>query len=142
MEINVLLTFLLLIILGAGYQHFSNPERAANHFTYQTEDSLYSALIGAKPVESTAQKSEPIPNPPPFRTNADMKPSAAAGTVNINTASLDELDQLPGIGPKTAQKIIAYREQNGKFNSVDDLLDVKGIGDKKLAKLRQYARVK
>lgn len=62
--------------------------------------------------------------------------TAVAGPVNLNTASLAELDTLPGVGPATAQAIIDHREQQGPYRSVDDLLDVRGIGDAKLAELR------
>lgn len=61
--------------------------------------------------------------------------TAASGRVNINTASADELDALPGIGPATAEKIIADREANGPFSAVEDLKRVSGIGDKKYAEL-------
>ena len=56
--------------------------------------------------------------------------------MNLNTASPAELETLPGVGPATAQAIIDHREQQGPFRSVDDLLDVRGIGDAKLAELR------
>lgn len=56
--------------------------------------------------------------------------------VNINTADADELDTLPGVGPSTAQAIIDDRTQNGPFKSVDDLMRVSGIGEKKLEKMR------
>lgn len=57
------------------------------------------------------------------------------GKVNINTASADQLDALPGVGPSTAQKIVADREANGPFVSPEDLKRVSGIGDKKFAAL-------
>jgi competence protein ComEA len=55
---------------------------------------------------------------------------AADGKVNINTASVDELTQLQKVGPKTAERIVAYRDANGPFKSVDDLKSVKGVGEK------------
>jgi competence protein ComEA len=56
--------------------------------------------------------------------------------VNINTATAEELDSLPGIGPTTAQKIIDYREKNGQYTSIEDLKKIGGIGDKTLDKFR------
>lgn len=66
---------------------------------------------------------------------------AAAGPVNINTANLDELVALSGIGPAKAQAIIDHRKAHGPFKSVDDLKDVKGIGAKRLEKLRSAITV-
>ena len=62
--------------------------------------------------------------------------AAASGKVNINTATAAELDTLPGIGPVKAQSIIAYREANGSFSSIEDLILVDGIGEKTMAELR------
>ena len=56
--------------------------------------------------------------------------------VNLNTASLEQLISLPGVGKKKAAAIIEYRTKNGKFESVDDIVNVKGIGKKILEKLR------
>lgn len=67
--------------------------------------------------------------------------AALQGTANINTATVKELKLLPGVGKKTAENIIAYREQQGRFAKVDDLLKVQGIGKKTLAKLQQYCTV-
>ena len=54
-----------------------------------------------------------------------------SGLININTASQAELEKLPGIGEKTAEKIIEYREENGPFQSIEDLKNVSGIGEAK-----------
>ena len=60
---------------------------------------------------------------------------SGGGLVSINSATLDELTKLPGVGPSTAQKIITYREQNGSFRSVEELIEVPGIGPAKLEQL-------
>ena len=65
----------------------------------------------------------------------------AAGIVDINSATLSDLDALPGVGPSTAQAIIDYRVANGPYASVDDLLNVRGIGPSKLAAMRARVRV-
>lgn len=65
-----------------------------------------------------------------------------SGKVNVNTASAEQLESLPGVGPATARAIIEYRKQNGGFSSVDELLEVRGIGPKKLEQIRPYVVVK
>lgn len=67
--------------------------------------------------------------------------TGSGGLVNINTASLDQLEALPGIGPVLAQRIVDYREQHGPFGSVQDLLNVSGIGDSHLADLEPLVTV-
>jgi competence ComEA-like helix-hairpin-helix protein len=63
------------------------------------------------------------------------------GTVNVNTATVDELQLLPGIGESRAKAVVAMRKQRGGFKSIAELTDVKGIGDAALAKLRPFARI-
>lgn len=63
--------------------------------------------------------------------------SAPSGPVHLNSATLEQLDTLPGIGPVTAQKILDYRQAHGAFSSVDDLDAVPGIGPARLAQLRE-----
>jgi competence protein ComEA len=58
--------------------------------------------------------------------------------VNINTATVEELDRLPGIGPVIGERIVAYRQENGPFGSVDALAEVDGISDRLLERLRPY----
>ncbi|MEN6371681.1 MAG: helix-hairpin-helix domain-containing protein [Armatimonadota bacterium] len=76
--------------------------------------------------------------PPPSRASGS---TSGAVMVNINTAGLAELDQLPGVGPVTAQKIIDYRNQVGRFSTIEQLENVKGIGPKKLEQMRPYVRL-
>jgi competence protein ComEA len=60
--------------------------------------------------------------------------------VSINSADANLLSTVPGIGPKTAEAIVAYREANGKFASINELVNVKGIGEKKLAKMKPFLK--
>jgi competence ComEA-like helix-hairpin-helix protein len=69
------------------------------------------------------------------------KKSLPVKPINLNTATTEQLQQLPGIGPATAKKIIEMREKSGPFRRVEDLLAVRGISDKHLAKLRPYVTV-
>ena len=64
-------------------------------------------------------------------------PGDPAGPVQLSTATLEQLDTLPGVGPATAQKILDYREKHGAFSSVDELDAVPGIGPKRLEQLRE-----
>lgn len=63
------------------------------------------------------------------------------GKININNATVSDLIQLPGVGEKLAGNIIAYREDNGPFKSVNELIHVEGIGSKKLSVLTEYLTV-
>lgn len=83
-------------------------------------------LVVAAPVTSTFASTEP----------SKTSEQTVTEKININVASKIELTQLPGIGPKTADKILSYRKENGKFQKVEDLLNVKGIGEKKLSKIK------
>jgi competence protein ComEA len=67
--------------------------------------------------------------------------TAPAAPVSLNSATAEQLDTLDGVGPVTAQKIIAWREEHGGFRSVDDLGQVPGIGPKRLAALRDHVQV-
>ncbi|BBX24921.1 ComEA family DNA-binding protein [Mycolicibacterium alvei] len=68
------------------------------------------------------------------------KAGAPAGPVDLNTATVEELDTLPGVGPVTAEAIVAWRAAHGRFDSVDQLGDVDGIGPARLEKLRELVR--
>ncbi len=81
---------------------------------------------------------EPVGAPAPAEGASG---SPAGAKVNLNTATAEQLDTLPGVGPVTAQAILDWRQKNGRFGAVEDLLDVKGIGDATLAELRDHVSV-
>lgn len=69
------------------------------------------------------------------------KKAAPGEPININTASLEQLEQLPGIGPTRAQAILDYRQQNGNFASIEDIQKVKGIKEGEFAKIKDMIKV-
>lgn len=74
-------------------------------------------------------------------TSNNADDADVSGKININSCSLEELDTLPGIGPARAQDITAYRDTNGGFKSIDELKNIKGIGDKTFEKLKDLVSV-
>jgi competence protein ComEA len=105
---------------------------AAGGFTAQADPA---ALNLARPLEDGEQIVIPALGDAPAGS------ATADGRVNLNTADVAALDTLPGIGPAKAQGILDWREQNGRFASVDDLLDVPGIGASTLDRLRDLVTV-
>lgn len=100
------------------------------------------APVPGKPAalgSSVAAGAAPAPAAPaPASGSARPKPG---GALDLNTATVEQLDALPGVGPVTAAAIVAWRQSNGKFTSVDQLADVDGIGPARLDKLRALVRV-
>ena len=70
--------------------------------------------------------------------NVIVQDSSSSSLININSATQSELDSLPGIGPSTASKIIDYRNKNGDFKNIEDLMNVSGIGEAKFNNIRDY----
>ena len=90
--------------------------------TFNICDSVLAVLLAA-PMISAGQASAPAK-------------AAPATVININTATADQLDALPGIGAKLAARIVDYRQKNGGFKKVEDLMNVQGIGEKNFLKLK------
>jgi competence protein ComEA len=93
----------------------------------------------AAPVSDGTQIVVPKRVPPASSgsSGSDAEVAPAAGPVHLNTATVEQLDELPGVGPVTAQKIVDYREEHGAFSSVDDLDAIPGIGPARLEQLRE-----
>lgn len=91
----------------------------------------------AAPVADGQQVLVPSRASPGVPAAGGAAPAAPAGPVHLNTATLEQLDELPGVGPVTAGKILAYRNEHGAFQSVDELDAVPGIGPARLEELRQ-----
>jgi competence protein ComEA len=70
-----------------------------------------------------------------------QKPAPATTVINLNTATAAQLQELPGIGARTAERIIEYREKNGGFKKIEQLMNVKGIGEKSFLKLKDRITV-
>lgn len=120
-------------------------------FDYSAEDSLFNAAIGNIEIDDTltldpeekrvASKNELLDFDGGKKKKIEKVNSKATSLfVNINTAGIEELCLLPGIGAKTAENILHYRNKIGKITEADQLLNIKGIGKSKLAKLRKHIK--
>lgn len=92
--------------------------------------------------ETAINKSEYITNSSGISIDGEKSEEKQNSKININTATQTQLESLPGIGSSTAQKILAYRKEKGKFSKIEDIKQVNGIGDAKFEKIRQYITVK
>jgi len=89
-------------------------------------------LIAGQPHVASAQS----------RSSARSAAKApVTGAININTASATELEALPGIGAKTAARIVEYRQKNGPFKKIEELMNVRGVGEKNFVKLKPQITV-
>jgi competence protein ComEA len=147
-EILVILFLSGLLLSGIVYVEFFKENRTDNKYIdYTKEDSLfyyYSNLNPEIDLEDTALISNLEIKKKVLELSDTMeymkKDFASLGekSININTVGINELTKLPGIGQKTAERILELRRQRGKFKRLEELMDVKGIGEVKFSKIEKY----
>lgn len=125
-----------LLIIAAAYS--SSPVEIINVYgqTTQVVQPNVQTVSGSNSQAATQQATTTASS-----QGSVMQQVLAEGSININTATADELDGLPGIGPVMSARIIEYREENGLFKTVDELKSVSGIGEKSFEKLKEYITV-
>lgn len=144
-EFKILVFFLLLYLGGLAIKNFSEEKTEPEKFDYSDFDRLYETLNNDSSAtdsiekDSAATKKSEI-NKKEFANHesAKVKVAPKENSVDLNAASLEIFMQLPGIGKRTAENIIAYRQKIGRFKSVNELLNVKGIGQSRLENIKKY----
>jgi len=124
-----------------GGDRVADAVAAAGGATAEAETAgLNQARVVADGEQVRVPRAGEVPPPAPAGTGGALA-GVSADPVDLNRATLAELDTLPGVGPATATAIIAWRDENGGFRQVDDLLEVPGIGPTRLERLRPLVRV-
>lgn len=122
------------VAAAGGLASGADPDRVNLAAPMRDGDRLAIPILGQPPPEA-------IPATGNSTGGTGSPPGAPAGPVDINTASTEMLDTLPGVGPSTAAAIVAHRERSGRFRNVEGLLEVRGIGDAKLEAIRDLVTV-
>ena len=126
-EERFLLIFLPLFLLGCGWYYVRKAGGRAERPLWQLEQrEIYQSFQQHPAKQQPAAKTLPAP-----------KQRLLSGKININTATEGEITRLPRIGPVMAKRIIDYRKQQGPFKTAADLLQVKGIGEKTIARIQE-----
>jgi len=152
-ELLVILFLAAIFIVGFIYKEFfvvANKTEYIN-FNYSKEDSLFSYYSKLNPeydpddtlaVSNLEIKRKVLELQDTIEYAKKDVSSLKEQSININSANLNELTMLPGIGEKTAEKIIELRTERGKFARLEDLMDVKGIGEVKFNKIKKFLYIK
>ena len=130
-ERKIALVLLMLTLTFAGFcvGLFIGKQREPASVTIYTTKTPTAAVS-----ESTAAPESPL--------ESTQGAAYVDGLLDINLASVEDLTTLPGIGPALAQRIVDYREQNGRFSSVEELRNISGIGEKRLSAILEYITVR
>jgi len=121
-ERKVILFLVVTLLAGAGIRLYQATFPSAPQFDYRSSDSTFAALSAAPEDSSAEAVKEEIGD--------------ASGKLNINTATKQQLLDLPGVGEVTADRILTYRTEAGKFADIDELRAIKGMSKRKIENLR------
>lgn len=144
-EIKVILFLVVVFLVGATYSIVNNGRKGEYiKFDYSEQDSLFSfykqnfSTSDKSPDESVDIKQEVLELKPLNSEQNRKLPLPAENSININKAGLSQLVSLPGIGEKTAQKIMLLRDKRGGFKTLEELMDIRGIGEVKFNKIKKF----
>ncbi len=141
-ETHALALVLLFLAAGLAIRHVRYHLVPYDPSYYAEVDRLAAAPPTVADSSATPLLSRPTSIPDSTRPDTvDPPVKRPVNTVRINSATAAELEQLPRIGPKTAERIVAFRETNGPFRRPEDLMQIRGIGEKTFEGLRAYVVV-
>jgi competence ComEA-like helix-hairpin-helix protein len=147
-EIKILIFLITTFLVGFCYKTFFQLDENNNKkvFDYSKEDSLFFSIEDdTGQMDSVKREDEQVDykqevldfNASNF-SESNKKETPAEKSINLNSAKLEELILLPGIGKITAERIIELRNKRGKFKSLDELFEIKGIGESKFQNITKY----
>jgi competence ComEA-like helix-hairpin-helix protein len=149
-EIKIFLFLILILSAGVLYKHYTDDEVLyPAEFDYSLKDSIFRAAGNkiiphnneAKREKKFDYKQEVLEFNIQNFNNVKIEKTAAEKSINLNTAGINELVTVPGLGQKTAEKIIKYRTEIGSFKTIEQLQEIKGIGTKKFNLIKVYVYI-
>ena len=138
---------MILIAAGSFYKLVNGTTPPSQQQNYTKQDSLFFRILGDTAVktpsnDSLFNSSDSASGMAEIKKASPHKGNIPEKSIDINHASVKELTLLPGVGEKTAEKIIVYRNQTGRFSNVEQIMEVNGIGEKKFDKMKRFILIR
>lgn len=146
-ELKTVLFLLFAALLGLVLKFANYETSEPKHYDYSKQDSLFNAYpVNRKKVDEKTVQKNLVSKKETFdfhknKTNLNIKFVDKQILIDVNSATEKDLIKLPGVGSKTAEKIIAYRNKHGKFKRKEELMNVSGIGKKKFDKIKKFIKI-
>jgi comEA protein len=141
-EQKVIFFLLFTLCIGGGIKlyYIISGNGTPPRFDYRAVDREFEERSRTRTLGDSIDRSAAVSALPASRIRSTQKKTIPSGSVDLNSASKTELLALPGIGETMAERIVLYRKEHGRFASNKELINVKGIGEKKFLKLKPYLR--